>query len=114
MQTTWEKNREKQLVFTRHRPEETPLYWVIYHHKDELERCWEERSEDKYGKLQDCVLEAFDSYLNCVILLHGCARAYFENCKHSELIAFSCKGQRLKNIHLISPETRMRPVGESF
>ena len=95
MQTTWERSREKQLIFARHRPEETPLYRVIYHHRDELERSWEERFEDKYGKLRDCVLEAFDSYLNCGILLHGCARAYCENCKHSELIAFSCKRRGL-------------------
>ena len=95
MQTTWDRNREKQLQFTRHRPEETPLYRVIYHHRDELERCWEERFENKYGKLRDCVLQAFDSYLNCGILLHGCARAYCENCKHSELIAFSCKRRGL-------------------
>lgn len=95
MQTTWERTREKQLVFTRHRPEKTPLYRVIYHHRDELERCWEDRFEDKYGKLRRCVLEAFDSYLNCGILLHGCARAYCENCKHSELIAFSCKRRGL-------------------
>jgi len=95
VQTTWDRNREKQLQFTRHRPEETPLYRVIYHHRDELERCWQERFENKYGKLRDCVLQAFDSYLNCGILLHGCARAYCENCKHSELIAFSCKRRGL-------------------
>jgi hypothetical protein len=71
------------------------LYRVIYHHREELERLWEERFEDKYGKLRTVVLEAFDSYLNCGILIHGCARAYCENCKHSELIAFSCKRRGL-------------------
>jgi hypothetical protein len=95
VQTTWERTRKKQSIFTRHQPEETPLYRVIYHYRDGLERCWEERFEDKYGKLRECVLEAFDSYLNCGILLHGCARAYCGNCKHSELIAFSCKRRGL-------------------
>ena len=91
----WERTRKRQIAFTRHRPEQTPLYRVIYHYRDELERVWEERFEEKYGKLRPVVLEAFDSYLNCGILLHGCARAYCEHCKHSELIAFSCKRRGL-------------------
>ncbi len=37
------------------------------------------------------MLHAFDEYLNCGILAHGCARAYCANCKHTSLIAFSCK-----------------------
>ena len=95
MQNTWERTRAKLLTFALHRPEKTRLYRVIYHDRDELERCWEERFEDKYGKLRGCVLEAFDDYLNCGILLHGCARVYCENGKHSELIAFSCKRRGL-------------------
>ena len=37
----------------------------------------------------------FDAYLNCGIPLHGCARAYCDKCKHTELIAFSCKRRGL-------------------
>jgi anaerobic ribonucleoside-triphosphate reductase len=33
----------------------------------------------------------FDEYLNCGILAHGTARVYCDDCKHSLLIAFSCK-----------------------
>ena len=49
--------------------------------------------QHKYGALRHEVLEAFDAYLNCGILAHGCARAHCENpeCRHSELIPFSCK-----------------------
>jgi hypothetical protein len=46
-------------------------------------------------QLRPVVLEAFDGYLNCGILIHCCARAYCQNCKHSELIAFSCKRRGL-------------------
>ncbi len=35
--------------------------------------------------------DAFDRYLSCGILSHGCARARCEKCNHSQLIAFSCK-----------------------
>jgi hypothetical protein len=47
--------------------------------------------EHKYGALRAVVLKAFDDYLNCGILFHGCARAVCSDCGHSELIAYSCK-----------------------
>jgi hypothetical protein len=37
------------------------------------------------------VLKTLDEYLNCGILAHGAARVYCDGCKHSLLIAFSCK-----------------------
>jgi len=48
-----------------------------------------------YGCLRREVLGALDAYLNCGILLHGCARAVCEKCHHSELIQFSCKRRHL-------------------
>jgi len=71
------------------------LYRLVYQYRDELEWCWEERFQSEYGALRDEVLAAFDAYLNCGILLHGCARAECEKCDHSELIAFSCKRRNL-------------------
>ena len=91
MEPAWERSRKKQLRYARRRPEQTPLYRVIYHYRDEFERRWEEVFQEKYGALRHEVLEAFDSSLNCGILAHGCARACCERCGHSELIAFSCK-----------------------
>jgi hypothetical protein len=93
--TTWERSKEKRLHYVRRRAEETPLYRVIFHYRDEFERRWEELFQERYGALRREVLDAFDSYLNCGILLHGCARAYCKKCKHSELIAFSCKRRGL-------------------
>jgi hypothetical protein len=37
------------------------------------------------------VRKTLDEYLNCGILAHGAARVYCDGCKHSLLIAFSCK-----------------------
>ena len=37
------------------------------------------------------MLKTFDEYLNCGILAHGAARVYYDGCKHSLPIAFSCK-----------------------
>jgi hypothetical protein len=67
----------------------------VYQYRDELEWGWEERFQHEYGALRNEVLAAFDAYLNCGIVLHGCARVECEKCDHSELIAFSCKRRNL-------------------
>ncbi|MCB0319808.1 MAG: transposase zinc-binding domain-containing protein [Bdellovibrionales bacterium] len=56
-----------------------------------VEYVWDDRFQPEYSVLRDEELKAFDAYLNCGILLHGCALAECEECPHSELIAFSCK-----------------------
>lgn len=93
--TTWDNSKKQLAQRTRRRPEETVLYRLVYEYRDELEWCWEDRFQPEYGALRDEVLAAFDAYLNCGILLHGCARVECEKCDHSELIAFSCKRRNL-------------------
>ena len=39
------------------RPEETVLYRVIYHHRDEFERRWDELFLESYGSLRREALE---------------------------------------------------------
>ena len=46
-------------------------------------------------KLDGCFKASFHKYLDCGVLAHGCARAACEGCKHSILIAFSCKRRAL-------------------
>ncbi len=67
------------------------LYQLVYHSRDDLERAWEERFQPTYGVLRAEVLATFDEYMNCGILAHGAARVYCDECKHSMLLAFSCK-----------------------
>ncbi|WKZ56135.1 MAG: transposase zinc-binding domain-containing protein [Bdellovibrionota bacterium] len=88
---TWEGAKAKLQHYRRRQPEETPLYRIVYHGRDELPRIWEERFQQTYGVLRDEVLETFDEYLNCGLLQHGAARVYCDTCKHSLLVAFSCK-----------------------
>ena len=66
-------------------------YVLAQRTRSELEYCWSECFEHSYGCFRDEVKEAFDDFLDCGILLHGCARAVCEECHHSELIPFSCK-----------------------
>ncbi|RIL05870.1 MAG: hypothetical protein DCC75_11330, partial [Proteobacteria bacterium] len=77
--------------YRRREPERTALYQLVYHLRDELARVWAERFQSEYGVLRDEVLKAFDEYLNCGLLCHGAARVYCDSCKHSLLVAFSCK-----------------------
>ena len=95
MKTSWSAYKQKERGYYRRQAEDTPLYRLIYHHRDELEHRWESRFEQNHGFLRKSVLEAFDQYLNCGIILHGCARLHCESCKHSELLAFSCKRRGL-------------------
>ena len=95
METSWNTYKLKERGYYRRQVEDTPLYRLIYHHREKLEHHWESRLEQTYGFLRKSVLEAFDDYLNCGIILHGCARLYCDHCKHSELLAFSCKRRGL-------------------
>jgi hypothetical protein len=86
----WDTKR-RELQRSRRCPESSALYRLAYHYRDRLEWAWTEQFQSEYGVLRDEVLESLDKFLNCGILVHGCARAMCEDCGHSELIAFSCK-----------------------
>lgn len=83
--------KDKLQHYRRRSPEASPLYQIVYHSRDDLQFQWEARFQHRYGCLRDEVLKTFDEYLNCGILSHGTARIYCDGCKHSLLIAFSCK-----------------------
>jgi len=88
----WEQSKQRKLQrYIRRQPEQSVLYRVVYHYRDELERRWDDVFLERYGSLRREVLDALDRYLSCGILAHGCARARCEQCHHSQLIAFSCK-----------------------
>ena len=92
---TWERAKAKLQHYRRRQPEETPLYRIGYNGRDELPRVWEELFQPAYGALRDEVFETFDEYLHCRLLQHGAARVYCDTCKHSLLVALSCKKRGL-------------------
>ena len=87
----WEKSKERLQHYRRREPERSTLYQLVYHGRYELARVWKERFQPDYGVLRDEVLNTLDEYLNCGILAHGATRVYCDTCKHSLLVAFSCK-----------------------
>ncbi|RIL06880.1 MAG: hypothetical protein DCC75_10480 [Proteobacteria bacterium] len=89
--STWEGVKSNLKHYRRRVPEKTVLYQLVYQLRDELPRVWAERFQSEYGVLRDEVLKTFDEYLNCGLLCHGAARVYCDTCKHSLLVAFSCK-----------------------
>ena len=91
MSSSWVQSKTKQQRYLQRRAESSDLYRVVYHAKDELERVWEQRFQSHYGVLREEVKSTLEAYLDCGILVHGAARAACEKCKHSILVAFSCK-----------------------
>ena len=88
---TWESQKQKLQHYKRRQPETSTLYQIVYQARDDLEFEWESRFQSQYGVLRDEVTKTFDEYLNCGILAHGAARVYCDGCKHTLLVAFSCK-----------------------
>ena len=87
----WKRAREKLRHYRRRTPETSALYQIVYHLGGSLSRVWEERFQGTYGAFRDEVSRTFDAYLNCGLPEHGGARIYCDTCKHSLLVAFSCK-----------------------
>lgn len=87
----WERTKSDCQHYRRRSPEQGALYQLVLDQRQELESRWEELFQDDYGYLRPEVLKAFDAYLNCGILEHGVARVYCDGCKHTLLVAFSCK-----------------------
>jgi hypothetical protein len=77
--------------YSRRTPEKSALYKIVYNFHEKLGQDWEAKFQHDFGLHRKIVKDTFKSYLNCGILSFGAARAYCSDCKHSELIAFSCK-----------------------
>lgn len=93
----WRSVRNQFRNYAPRRPEESTLYRIVFHFRQQFEYAWDELFMERYGVLRDEVLRAFDRYLDCGVLLHGCAVACCDNarCDHLALIAFSCKRRGL-------------------
>ena len=87
----WEQSRRRLACYRRRQPEKSALYRIVSSERDRLPLVWEERFQAQYGALRPVVLETFDQYLNCGLLQNGAARVYCDACRHSFLVAFSCK-----------------------
>ena len=89
----WEREKKRLQTYTRRCLEFTPLYQIISAGHEKLEQCWELLFEHKYGALRHEVPQAFNTFLECGVLVYGCAHAECTNaeCGHAEAIAFSCK-----------------------
>lgn len=68
-------------------PKNGLLYETIAGHLEDF--IYESRVNEK--TIPDYVFSEFDSYLKCGVLEHGFIKLECENCKTSQLVAFSCK-----------------------
>jgi len=94
--SAWLRARERKLEYIRREPEKTAIYRVVFNCHEKLEQLWDDRYKPRFGRFRSELREAFYKFLDCGILLHGCARARCKSCKscnHTILIPLSCKAR---------------------
>ena len=87
----WEYKKQKLQHYKRRSQEGSVLYQIVYYGHEELQRAWETKFQHLYRCLRDEVSKTPTECLECGPLGHGAARLFCNSCKHSLLIAFSCK-----------------------
>lgn len=90
-QAKWEQKPKALTSRISRAPTQSVLYQVVYEYGEKFQYSYEEHYQQKYGCLREVVKESFNSYLNCGIIRHGCARVVCTECEHTEILAFSCK-----------------------
>ena len=75
------------MTYIRRQPEKSTLYQAV----SSNQRSFQARLEYEGRVLPRFVHKEFDAYLKCGRLKHGFVRIYCRACKHTRLVAFSCK-----------------------
>jgi hypothetical protein len=76
-------------AFERHRPEDTTLHRVVRENLQTLYAALEEQGTE----LPAFVRDELDGYLSCGLLVRGFALLRCDDCRESQLVAFSCGGR---------------------
>ena len=76
-------------TFERHRPEDTTLHRVVRENVQTLYAALAEQGT----QLPSFVRDELDGYLSCGLLTRGFALLRCDECRDSQLVAFSCGGR---------------------
>ena len=76
----------ERAAFARHRPEDTTLHHVVRENLQTLYAALEEQGT----RLPDFVRDELEGYLGCGLLTRGFALLRCDDCRESQLVAFSC------------------------
>ena len=90
------------LVYERHRPEETQLYWLVERHYP----AFVEHLAEQGKALPAYVEKEFEAYLKCGRLAHGFLRVRCESCHCERLVAFSCKRRCCRSLYSTADRSR--------
>jgi Transposase zinc-binding domain/Putative transposase len=83
---------ESPRVYARRKPEQDPLHQILSRHLlTFLDQA--EQAQEGGGGLPSFVKKELLGYLDCGLLCRGAVRVYCPTCKHSLVVAFSCKGR---------------------
>jgi hypothetical protein len=82
-------------VYHPREPTDSPLWNMVHNHYEDFKAHYDENCEKRYGFFRPVVDEVVEEYLKCGDLHEGFARVRCSNpaCRHSYLLAFSCKGR---------------------
>lgn len=80
-------------IYNSRNPQDSPFYQCIADYYEEFEMVYDECYERKYGFWRPVIQEAIQKFLECGDIAHGFARVRCDNCGHSYLLSFSCKGR---------------------
>jgi hypothetical protein len=76
-------------------PRASPLFRLFEARFDELKLSWEQRFAPRYGPWRGFLDTAVARYLACGDPREGFARLFCDSCKHTFLVAFSCRERGL-------------------
>jgi len=80
-------------IYHPRNPTDSPLWNLLNNHYNVFEKHYEEKFEKKYGYFRPVISEVVTEYLKCGDLKKGFARVRCQDCGHTYLLAFSCKGR---------------------
>lgn len=78
-------------VYEPRSPRATPLYALVEGYYEELERIYDDRHQQQYGRWRPVVGEVMCKFLECGDLHRGFARLACNGCRYQAILAYSCK-----------------------
>ncbi len=78
-------------VYEPRNPRTSSLYALVEDYYEELERVYDDRYQQQYGRWRPVIGEVMRKYLDCGDLHRGFARLGCDDCRYQAILAYSCK-----------------------
>ena len=78
-------------VYESRNPRASSLYALVEDYYEELERIYDDRYQQRYGRWRPVIGKVLRKYLECGDLHRGFARLGCDGCRYHAILAYSCK-----------------------